>query len=207
MAVARHWDRHSRLVFWLKILLPLTAIVILSTLFMVSHNIRPEDAIPYANVDIATRIKEPRLTAPDFAGMTDDGAALSLTATEVRLGTADGNNPGLINDLNGLLETPDGASTTLEAKLAHLDATAHMALLSGGVVMTNSTGYRIETAGLQVALDQTSLDSDGTIEAKGPVGQITAGSIHLGLQGTNYVLLFKDGVRLIYLPTKQVTGD
>ncbi len=68
MAWARPDNLHSRLVFWLKILLPLGRLAILSTLFMVSHNFRPEDAIPYADVDIEDRVNEPRLTAPDFAG-------------------------------------------------------------------------------------------------------------------------------------------
>ena len=64
MAMGRQWDRHSKLVFWAKILLPMAAITMLSTLFLVSHAIRPEDASPYADVDIETLVKEPRLTAP-----------------------------------------------------------------------------------------------------------------------------------------------
>lgn len=206
MVWVRHDNLHSRLVFWLKILLPLSALVILSTLFMVSRNIRPEDAIPYADVDIADLVKEPRLTAPDFAGMTADGAALSLKAAEARPGTPGSSNAGLITDLDGLLQTPDGASTTLTAKEARLDQLARMAVLGGGVVITNTAGYRIETLGLTVALDQTSLDSDGPIMAQGPVGQIEAGTLHLGLadpSGTGYILLFKGNVRLTYLPANQ----
>ena len=200
MAMARQWDRHSRLVYWLKILLPLAAIIILSTLFLISHTIRPEDAIPYAEVDIATLIAEPRLTDPVFAGMTTDGAALSLQATEARLGTAGGPMAGVILNLTGLLETPDGAKTSLTAQQAELDQTARIAVLSGGVRITNSTGYQIDSQQVRVALDQTSIDSPGTVTAAGPVGTITAGSLHLGLSGSDYVMLFKGGVTLVYLP-------
>jgi lipopolysaccharide export system protein LptC len=203
MTIQRQWDRHSRLVYWLKILLPLTAISILSTLFMASHTIRPEDAIPYADVDIATMVREPRLNAPDFAGMTADGAALSLRASAAKLGSADGTTAPQIADLVGLLETPDGGKTNLTAKQAELDQTARVAILSGGVQVSNSTGYVIDSQMIRVALDQTSVDSPGAITAQGPVGEITAGSMHLGLSttpGGGYVLLFKDGVRLIYLP-------
>jgi lipopolysaccharide export system protein LptC len=206
MAVARQWDRHSQLVFWLKILLPLTALGILSTLFLVSHTIRPEDAIPYANVDVATLIKEPRLTAPVFAGMTADGAALSLKASEAKVGSADGIMGGKISNLVGLLETPDGGKTNLTAAEADLDQTSQVALLSGGVQVSNSTGYRIDSQAISVALDQTSVDSPGSITADGPVGKITAGSMHIGLaaaKGAGYVLLFKGGVTLLYLPSKQ----
>ena len=228
MAGTRPDNLHSRLVYWLKILLPLTALTILSTLFLLSRNVRPEDAIPYAEVDIADRIRTPRLTAPDFAGMTADGAALSLKAAEARLGADGSTSPGAISELVGLLETPDGARTDLVAKAARLDQDAKTMRLEGGVVISNSTGYRIETAGISVALDRTSLDSLGSVTATGPAGTFKAGSLHLGLaipealaspealatpEGLataappTYVLVFKDGVRMIYLPKPQGTGN
>ena len=45
-------DRHTRLVGWLKVALPLTALAILSTLFLVARRIDPEAALPYAEVDV-----------------------------------------------------------------------------------------------------------------------------------------------------------
>ena len=204
MVWARHDNLHSRLVYWLKITLPLVALMILSSVFLLSRSIRPEDAIPFAEVDIADRVRTPRLTAPDFAGMTADGAALSMKAADARFGTAD--NPGAISDLVGVLETPDGARTELVAHEARLDQDAKRMVLGGGVVLANSTGYRIETAGISVALDRTSLDSLGPVSATGPAGSFEAGSLHLGLASDNppsYVLVFKGGVRMVYLPGKQ----
>ena len=209
MAVARHWDRHSRLVFWAKLLLPLAAISILSTLFLVSRSVRPEDAIPYADVDIATLVNEPRLTAPVFAAMTADGAALTLKASEARVGGA-GVTGGQISNLIGLLQTPDGGQTHLTATSANMDQIAQQAVLSGDVVISNSTGYLIHSQTIRVALDQTSVDSPGAITADGPAGKITAGSMHLGLAGaagSGYVLLFKGGVTLLYLPSRTGSGN
>lgn len=194
---------HSRLVFWLKILLPLSALAILSTLFMVPGNISPQDAIPYAKVDIADRVKQPRLTDAVFAGMTADGSALTITAADTRPGTAGTTNGGLATDLSGLLETPDGAHSDLVAKTARLDQVARQVVLDGGVVITNSAGYRVETAGATVALDATAIDSTGPVKALGPVGQITANAMHLGPVAAGnpaYLLVFKGDVRLLYLP-------
>lgn len=215
MAVVRQWDIHSRLVFWMKILLPIAAILILSTLFMVSHPVRPEDAIPYADVDIATLIKEPRLTDPVFAGMTADGAALTLKASAAKLDSAGGTDASQITNLAGLLETPDGAKTHLTAQQANLDQTTRVAALTGKVQVSNSAGYQIDSQLIHVALDQTSVDSPGTVIVLGPVGKITAGSMHIGLANgrlpggaaSEYVLLFKGGVTLIYLPSKQAAGN
>ena len=79
-----HDNFHSALVGWLKIVLPLTALGLLSTLFLVSRTIDPSDAIPFATVDIEDRIRQPRLTLPTWAGVTDDGSAMTVTATEAR---------------------------------------------------------------------------------------------------------------------------
>jgi lipopolysaccharide export system protein LptC len=76
MALTRADNLHSRLVFWLKIALPLVALALLATLFLFGRPIRPEDAIPYASTDITDRAKDPRVTEPVFASMTSDGAAL-----------------------------------------------------------------------------------------------------------------------------------
>lgn len=201
---------HSRLVYWLKILLPLAALVILSTLFLVSRDIRPEDAIPYAEVDIEDRLRSPRLTAPDFAGMTEDGAALSLKAAEARLAGQDGASAGDVLDLVGLLETPDGIRTELTAHEARLDQAARRMVLGGGVVLNSSSGYRIETPGLSVALDRTALDSLGPVTANAPLFSLTAGALSLRLADParqDYVLVFKDGVRMVYLPVKQGTNE
>ena len=206
MALTFRDNLHSRLVFWLKILLPLAALAALSTLFLVPRNVRPEDAIPYTKVDIAKLANEPRLTNAAYAGMTADGATLTVKAAEAKPGIAGTANAGLATDVTGNLDTPDGARTNFAAKQARLDQAAQMVVLSGGVVITNSLGYRMETPGLRVRLDRTALDSDGAVMATGPLGRIDAGSLHLGLAEPGmpgYLLVFNGGVRLLYQPPKQ----
>ncbi|MEO6300500.1 MAG: hypothetical protein ABIV25_01345 [Paracoccaceae bacterium] len=196
---------HSRVVFWLKILLPLAALAILSTLFLVSHKVSPEDAIPYAEGDVASQIKDPRLTDAVYAAMTSDGAALTVRAAQAKPGVAGTDNAGMASDVTGRLETPDGAHSDLVAKAVQLDQAAKVMILSGGVVVTNSAGYRIEMPGARVQTDSTGLDSQGGVMAVGPVGQITASEMHLGPVNPGkpeYLLVFKGNVRLLYQPAQ-----
>jgi lipopolysaccharide export system protein LptC len=205
---ARSDNLHSRLVFWLKILLPLAALVLLSTLFLVSRGIRPEDAIPYAEGDIADQLRSPRLSTPDFAGVTADGAAISLKAAEVRLAPDGAGVPAEVQDLTGLVETPDGVRTELSAHSVQLDPPSNRMILGGGVKIASSSGYRIATPELSVALDRTSLSATGAITATGPAFSLTAGEMQLGLaDGTpgTYLLVFKGGVRMVYQPGVQGT--
>ncbi len=54
--------------------MPLAALAILSTLFLVARTIDPSDAIKFTDLDVEDRLRDPRMTAPTYAGVTSDGA-------------------------------------------------------------------------------------------------------------------------------------
>jgi lipopolysaccharide export system protein LptC len=194
-------DRHTRVVGWLKVVLPLAALAILSTLFLVARRIDPEAALPYAEVDVEELAREPRMTAPTYAGTTSDGASVTLSAEEARP-AAEG-SPAQAAGLRLDLATPDGARTELVAADARMDDTAKELVLSGGVTVTTSTGYRLETAEVAARLDRTGLESRAPVRATGPAGEITAEGMVLSQDNRTpgaYVLVFKGGVRLVYQP-------
>ena len=194
-------DRHTRVVGWLKVALPLSALAILSTLFLVAHRIDPEAALPYAEVDVEDLAREPRMTSPTYAGMTSDGAALTLSADEARP-SSDG-APANAAALRLELATPDGARTELLAAEARMDPVAREVVLSGGVVVTTSSGYRLETADMAARLDRTGLESRAPVTATGPAGDIRADRMVLSQDAQTpgaYVLDFNGSVRLVYQP-------
>ncbi|MFN4154447.1 MAG: LPS export ABC transporter periplasmic protein LptC [Paracoccaceae bacterium] len=195
-------DFHSRLIGWLKIVLPLLALVILSTLFLVARTINPDDALPYAEVDVEERLREPRMTAPTFAGLTNDGAALTVSADEARPSAAEGAGASATR-LNGLLETPDGGRTELSAGAGRIDPAARQIQLSGGVTVASSTGWQVQGETLTADMDQTDVSLPTAVTATGPAGTVTADSMRLtqdaGRDGS-YLLVFNGAVKLIYQP-------
>lgn len=203
MAAARIDNFHSRLVLWLKVLLPLVALGLLATLFLLGRNVRPEDAIPYASVDIADRLREPRLTQPEYVGVTADGAALTIKAAEARPGVAGTADAGDAKAVAALLEMPDGGTAAMMAGSGRLDSVNQSVGLSDGVSLTSSTGYRLTMPGADVALRRTDVTSRGAVLASGPAGRIEAGAMHLQQDAAGqYILDFTKGVRLVYMPPK-----
>lgn len=197
MAITR--DTHTRFVATAKIVLPLLALAILSTLFLFARTIDPDDAIPYADVDVAERAREPRLTAPTYAGVTSDGAALTLQAVEAR---PDAGAGATAQSLTARLDTPDGARTDLTATRMTFDNTAGLVSLDGGVTVTTTSGYTITTDTLTARLDRTSLSAPGPVQAQSPAGTVTAQGMTLtqGADPATYVLVFKGRVKLLYQP-------
>lgn len=196
-----HADMHTRVVTWLKVLLPLTALAILSTLFLLADQINPDDALPFAEVDVEDLAREPRMTLPSYAGTTSDGAALRLTAEAAVPGAVD--QPATALKVWLELATPDGAVTQLRAAAAVMDTAGGRVLLNGGVTLSSSQGYKIETEEISAKLDRTGLQAPHPITATAPAGQITADGMALTPDNQtpgHYVMVFKGGIRLVYDP-------
>lgn len=199
MAIAD--NAYSRFVFWLKVLLPLAALAILSTLFLVAETFDPEKAIPYADVDVEKILREQGVTRPNFGGVTSNGVAILVAAEAVRP------DPERRTRLAGTglsaeISVPNGAVININSPVGDIDADARTATLDGGAVLESSLGYRVTTEKLIASYKTVRVESAGTVEANGPGGSIVAGQMIVERRDSDgtYVLVFKDGVRLVYQP-------
>ncbi len=198
---ARTADRWTRAVGWLKVVLPLAALVILSLTFLLARNINPEDAIPYAKVDVEERLREPRMTTPEYSGTTGDGAAITVTGEEARPANAETGASARI--VFGTLETPDGARTDLAAQAGAVDIAQETVTFTGDVMLESSAGYTVRSEAMRARLDETELRSLAPVQADGPAGRITADELVLEQdpdRADSYVLVFNGSVRLLYQP-------
>lgn len=201
--MARRDNVYSRLVGMLKVVLPLTALSLLSTLFLVARTINPDDALPYAQVDIDELLRDPRLTAPSFSGMTRQGDEIAFTATTAHPGGESQHGARALDPVLRLT-APDGSETRVTATEARIDPSANELVLSQNVNVQTTTGYQLQSEELRAMLDQSQLDSPGPVQAEAPQTQITADSMQLTRQGADApeLLVFKGRVKLLYQPAK-----
>ncbi len=212
MRVTLAGDRRTRVVGWLKLVLPLAAIALLSTLFLVSERVDPDRALPFAQVDVQALAREPRVDMPRYAGMTEDGAALELTADEVRSDPM-AERRLTARALVATVETPDGAVNRIYADEGVIDRSTRKLHLAGNVRLLTGTGYEVQSDALWARLDQTHLESPGPVVSEAPDARIEAGAMQLtlvpqaetpaaggGAAADSYVLVFTGGVRMLYTP-------
>ncbi len=195
---------YSRLIAWLKILLPLAALVILSTVFLLSRERAPDGDVPLGDAGLSTRAMEERVTHPFYAGTTESGASLTVSAASARPDPAQ-EGAALAEGLEARLRLTDGSRVTITARGGAVDAEAGRAALTGGVVLRSSAGYRVETETLRAALNRVEITSDGSVTATAPMGRLEAGRMRLveGEGTENARMLFTRGVRLLYDPANQ----
>lgn len=195
-------DRHSRLVLWLKVALPLVALAILSTLFFVAETLDPDAAIPYAEVDVERILRDQGMTQPSFGGVTSDGVEIALSATSVRPG-ANKHTRLLGSDLNTLLKLPTQGTVTIISPEGTIDTESGLAVLQGGALLESSSGYRVETESIVTSFTQATALAEEEVRANGPLGTLTSGAMELRQRAENpggYLLVFKSGVELLYIP-------
>jgi lipopolysaccharide export system protein LptC len=194
-------DRYSRLVSWLKILFPLIALVLLSTLFLLSRAIDPEATIPFADTEVQERLRDQQVTGPFYSGTTDDGDLISFSAEKLTTPRGQtGTNEA--EDLRAVLDLQSGAQIVMDAARAKVDAGVDQAELIGNVRIKTSTGYSIQSERMTSNLTTLDIASPGPVEANSPAGEITAGAMAITNRqdGAGSQMLFTKGVKLIYTP-------
>lgn len=192
-------SHHSRLVFWLKVTLPILALAILSTLFLFARRIDFEGTLPYAEVDIDALANDPRLSSPEYAGVTRDGAAVRVAATTARPGASPG-DPMTAEDVVAVFETAPGQLITVRADAGQVDAAGARLQLDGDVTLKTSDGYDLRSDRMQGALDATDMVAEGTVRGLAPFGQIESDTLHITGPAGAQQMVFNGGVRLIYTP-------
>lgn len=192
-------NRYSRFVQWAKILFPLIALGLLSTMFLFSRTVDPSDAIPFADIDVEQIARDQQLSAPRFSGTTKNGSSITVDAESA---LPDMTNPRRmsIKKVVARIESPGERSYGITARTAVYDGTDDSLTLEGDVRLSTSTGYRLETEALTTNLETNALNMPGRVFGKGPPGILEAGSMTVTTDGTSQVLVFQNGVKLIYDP-------
>ncbi|WP_420861859.1 LPS export ABC transporter periplasmic protein LptC [Algirhabdus cladophorae] len=193
-------NSYSRFVAWAKIVLPLVALGLLSTLFLFSKPIDPSLSLPYAKVDVEQSAREQQIKEPTYSGITSDGAAIKVVAETAR---PDVDNTGLMSAkvLTAELVLPSGRIMDIQSKRGTIDNNTNQVTLEGNVQLDTSDGYQILTQSLTSALGKTHITTAGTVQGTGPLGFLQAGQMELSQSNdAQYLLVFKKGVKLIYTP-------
>lgn len=198
-------DRYSQLVGWLKVLLPLMALALLSTLFLLSRVVDPEGVIPFADKEIQDRLRDQQVTGPIYYAVTADGDEISFAAE--KLTTPQGKTGGNeVQDVEVVMDLASGSNIVLNAQMGHISIETDNADLRGDVVIKTSNGYRIESDRLITQMSTLNVNSPGPVAADGPIGTLNAGAMLLnaGKGGEAAQLVFTNGVKLVYIPQQDI---
>lgn len=194
--MTNHDNFYSQFVGLLKITLPLAALALMSTVFLFARAPTQDNTIPYAEIEEIAR--EPRLSGAQVSGVANDGSVIELVARTARpLGEVMS-----VENMQASITTSEGTLIDITAGTGEINSSTQIARLTGLARVVTSNGYEMETAGITANLNTGQIVSDGALEVQAPFGALTAGQIVIETPegAAGQVMLFQNGVRLVYTP-------
>lgn len=197
---------HSRFVAWLKIVLPLAALGILSTVFLISDRFDPSDPVSAADIDLEQRARDEGAANAVLSGVARGGSEVTLRMALARPAEKD---PRRLEaeDVSAHVKLGAGRQIEIAARRGTVDKKTGRAILTDEVAFETSDGYALTTERLLLDFDTLRAESPGPVSGTAPAGELTAQRMVLSRDPDTgeLHLLFTAGVRLVYKP--QVSGE
>lgn len=209
---------YSHIVRWAKIGLPLAALGILSSLFLLPRDQSLDGGLIFSTADLVALGEGMAVSNPRFTGNTDDGEPFVVRADSA---TPDGPDPTevALAAPRADLEQAD-RSVTLTAATGVLRPDEGRLSLGGGVRLATTDGYVVTADAVEADVKAGRVSSPGPVFAEGPQGAIEAGSFRaerldkdaLDADAANRGLSagdrfwFENGVKLTYDPRPRATA-
>lgn len=192
-------DSYSRLIRFLKLALPLSALILLSTLFLLSRERDATEVIPFADSELRERLADQLVTGPVYTGLNSAGDEMKITAETMR---STGEDLHQADRLIADFQLTNGTLVTVEANDGQLNLLRQTAVLTGDVEITTSSGLTFTTDLLDAVFEPLRIVSPGPVEGDAPFGHLNAGAMELTAEpgNTNRRLVFTNGVKLLYQP-------
>ena len=192
-------DGYSALVAWLKTLLPIVALGLLSTIFLFSGKVDVTQSLPYAEHNIAEIIREQRITQPYFTGIASNGTEIALSAAYASPQVEDAHILE-ITDLSVVLRSTSDRVVQVTAGQGALDSARQTAQISTDVHIAALPDFWVTTEALDMNFNQGFISAKGGFQGVTALGAITAGEMHLQMTADDQQIVFLNDVRLVYSP-------
>ena len=192
-------DGYSALVAWLKTLLPIVALGLLSTIFLFSGRVDVTQSLPYTEHNIAEIVREQRITRPYFTGIASNGTEIALSAAYA---SPQIENAHIleITDLSVVLRSTSDRMVQVTAGRGALDSATQTAQISTNVHIAALPDFWVTTQALDMNLNQGVVSAKGGFQGVTSLGAITAGEMHLQMTADDQQIVFLNSVRLVYSP-------
>ena len=199
--MARDFDRYSKAISWLKVVLPIVGLGILSTLFLVAREAAieqrqlPPDAVaPDGGRETASML--------DYSGTTGDGSAVSIVADRA-WPAADGSGRIEGSGITAKLDMKSGDRADVRADAGVLNPDEDVLALREDVVVTTQSGWTMQSEALDASLDWTRMVSPTPVRTEAPMGTLEADQMVIRRDAAtegSYLMEFDGNVHLVYRP-------
>lgn len=200
-------DTHSRVVRVLRWVLPLVALILLASIFVLSNSSKLQYGLILADSKLAELAVGQKITNPQFSGVTRGGDAFTIAA-EWALPDAPKPERIELSKPRTTIDFESGRALEVAAGSGLLNLETSEATLADEVNVITSSGFVATSSSLLMNFRTGNLSSGGPVHADSPMGTIDAGSMTLTQDldenpAGQAVLQFTKSVKLVYKPNEE----
>ena len=196
---------HTRLVRILKTALPLVAIALLSTVFLVQENENNEGGLVFSSADLATLGDGLAINNPRIEGTTRDGNAYLITAEKAVPDQSQAERIEM-SAFSAITRYSSGLSVEVHSPRAVAVLPSQNFSMLDHVSFRTSDGYTGNAGSADVDVKSGTLVASGGVSVDGPTGRIEADRLSVqsrfdenGDATDNPILKFEGGVALRFV--------
>ena len=189
--------RHSRVVRWLKFILPAVALLG-AGLFWATVRFVPsgfDDLISISGIDVEAG--NVTMDSPLISGFEGTRRAYLVKADNAVQSLSD---PKVItfNGIDASIGLDEAGTATIRAEVGIFDGNNNTLRLSQGISIQTTDGYAANFAGADIDLDEGALVSDQPLTVRSRDGALSANGVTVSERGKN--VKFFNGVSLSFVP-------
>ncbi|HEY9554151.1 LPS export ABC transporter periplasmic protein LptC [Allosphingosinicella sp.] len=186
----QHWaapgGSHDNVVRLLKLALPVLIGVLMAYLALAPLSKNQEISFILDKNKVAVAKERMRVEAARYRGQDDKGRPFTITAESAVQATS--RDP--IVDVLGMMARLglESGPATIRADQGRYNLETETVTVTGPVLFTAADGYRIQTRDVAVDLDTRTMESDGGVEGRLPLGRFSANRMSADLEGRTVTL-------------------
>ncbi len=189
--------RYTSFVSIMKFALPVLALFLISTVFLLPGLEEQEDAITLEYKQEIVREKQTKMTNPRFLS-SDDGNQQYVVTADSALQPDPTSRKVILTNLQADITLQNGQWLSLSAPRGNLDPDAGLLDLDGGIEIFSDSGNQIKTKSAHVSLNEKIIESKEGLKGHGPLGEFEADRlVAQQLRGT---IRFEGNVKMILYP-------
>ena len=172
-------------------------------MFVLSRDQASQAVLPFDTNEFAEELAKQQINKLYYSGHTDAGDELSLSAQSAVEGF-EGKKVLEMKIVSAKVKSKNGLEIEATAQFGQYLYSENLLKMSGSVLISSSSGYRLSAPELRISTDGTYIFGEGPVEGLTPLGKIYAGKMEIKRKAPKspMQLWFSDTVLVDYLPEK-----
>ncbi len=172
-------------------------------MFVLSRDQASQAVLPFDKNEFAEELAKQQINKLYYSGHTDAGDELSLSAQSAVEGF-EGKKVLEMKTVSAKVKSKTGLEIEATAQFGQYLYSENLLKMSGSVLISSSSGYRLSAPELRISTDGTYIFGEGPVEGLTPLGKIYAGKMEIKRKApkSQMQLWFSDRVLVDYLPEK-----